>query len=88
MIKYLKTFSVDKLLKLLTAVLLVRLIVAVVDLVTPPVGGDAVGLVELVVSTGELARLTVRRGWNEYQSDQLVIKCDKVRICRQWQPIT
>ena len=53
-------------LRLLTTVLLVRLIVAVVDLVTPPVGGDAVGLVELVVSTGELARLTVRRGWNEY----------------------
>ena len=65
MIKYLKIFSVDGLLKLLTAVLLVRLIVAVVDLVTPPVGGDAVGLVELVVSAGELARLAVWGRWNE-----------------------
>ena len=50
---------------ILTAVLLVRLVVTVVDLVTPPVGGDAVGLVELVVSTGELARLAVWGRWNE-----------------------
>ena len=39
---------------ILTAVLLVRLVVTVVDLVAPPVRGDAVGLVELVVPAGEL----------------------------------
>ena len=50
---------------ILTAVLLVRLVVTVIDLVTPPVGGDAVGLVELVVSAGELARLAVWGRWNE-----------------------
>ena len=46
----------------LTAVLFVRLIVTVVDLVTPPVWSDAVSLVELVVSTRELPGLAVWRG--------------------------
>ena len=50
---------------ILTAVLLVRLVVTVVDLVTPPVRSDAVSFIELVVTTRELPGLTVRWSWNE-----------------------
>ena len=45
----------------LTAILFVRLIVTIVDLVTTPVRSDAVSFIELVVSTRELPGLAVRR---------------------------
>ena len=46
----------------LTAILFVRLIVTVVDLVTTPVRSDAVGFIELVVAARELPGLAVWRG--------------------------
>ena len=46
----------------LTAILFVRLIVTVVDLVTPPVRSDAVSFIELVVAARELPGLAVWRG--------------------------
>ena len=52
----------------LTAILFVRLIVTVVDLVAPPVRSDAVSFIELVVTTRELPGLTVRWSWNEREN--------------------
>ena len=49
----------------LTAILFVRLIVTIVDLVASPVRSDAVSFIELVVATRELPGLAVWRGWNE-----------------------
>ena len=45
----------------LTAILFVRLIVTIVDLVASPVRSDAVSFIELVVTAGELPGLAVRR---------------------------
>ena len=84
------TFMISVVFLSVVAVGLVTLVRTVKPPVTPVMGRDAVGCIELVFSTRELAGLTVRRSWNWkyflknilyfHDSDHLSDKCDKCKI--------